>query len=255
MKKIPFLMLILLLSLSVYAQNQQTRTSRVIDNAGLLNSAQISSLESLIASVAAMYDFDLVILTEMDIGDLDPGEWADYFFDQMGFGLGQYRDGSLFLQVYETRDYWFSQSGRGLGILNGTAYSKLDSDTVRFLSQNNPYEAYRAFILAWDEFLALDAVGRSYNFFHRWNAILVTISWVLALAIGLCVVGFWKRGMNTALAQTHSDAYVVPNSLAFSEKNDNFLYSNVTKTKRQTESSSTSVSSPKRSSRGRGGKY
>ena len=245
--KILFLAIIVFFSLSAFAQD------RVIDNAGLLSAEQKSYLTERIASVAAAYNFDLVIVTESDIGMADPSDWADNFFDNNGYGLGPNRDGSIFLQVTGSRDYWFSQSGRGLKILNNAAFNKLEDDTVKFLREDSYFEAYRAFISLWEQFLALDASGRSYNFFQQWNVVLLIISWVLALLTGFIVVMVWKSKMNTALAQTQADAYTVSGSLAYKVKTDRFLYSKVIKTKRQTQSSS--GGSSRSSSRGRGGKY
>ena len=249
-----FLVMISLFSLPIFAQNMGLGNPGVIDNAGLLSPAQITFLEERIASIAKTYNFDLVILTERNIGRSDPGEYADNFFDNNGYGLGPDRDGSLFLQVVESRDYWFSPSGRGLKILNDTAYDKLDKETLKYLREGKPFEAYNAFLLCWEEFLVLDAKGRNYNFFHEWNAILIIAAWVLALLIGIYVILVWKSKMNTALAQAFAGAYTVPDSLVFKEKKDRFLYSTVTKTRRKTESSSSGGSSG-RSSRGRGGKY
>jgi uncharacterized protein len=211
-------------------------------------------LEGYIASVAQKYNFDLVIITERIEGSSDPERYADSYFDNNGYGFGSGRDGCLFLQITQSRDYWFSASGRGIKILNDTAFNKLVNDTVKYLREDNPFEAYRAFIFAWEEFLALDAQGRSYNFFHQWNVVLVFASWVLSLLTGFIVVAFWKGKMNTALRQTQADAYAVPGSLAFQAKNDRFLYSTVTKIKRESQSSGSGGSSH-RSSRGGGGKY
>ena len=233
---------------------------RIVDNAGLLNAGEIEKLKSLADSLAAAYDFDLVIVTEKSIGSKKPMDFADDFFDYNGYGLGTDRDGCLFLQVTGKREYWFSTSGRGIKILNQTAGDKLEADVVKFLKEDKPYEAYLAYLLAWEQFLELDAKGRSYNFFHQWNLVLVSIVWLVALAIGFIVVKVWQNGMNTALPQSHAAGYVVPNSLAIKEKKDNFLYSRVIRTRRQKQSSSgggggVHRSSSGRSHGGRGGRY
>ncbi|MDR0496500.1 MAG: TPM domain-containing protein, partial [Treponema sp.] len=179
---------------------------------------------------------------------------ADDFFDYNGYG----EDGSLFLIVMESRDYWFSTSGRGNRILNTTAGNKLDADALKYLREADWYEACLAFLDDWDMFLALEAKGRSYNFFHQWNFVLASIAWLIALAIGFTVVQVWKKGMNTALPQTQAAAYVVSGSLVYREKKDSFLYSKVMKIPRQKQSSSGGglhTGSSGRSHGGRGGKF
>jgi len=230
---------------------------RVIDNAGLLSAEQKESLRNLADSLSQTYNFDLIIVTERDIGSATPAEFADGFFEYKDYGAGPDQDGCVFLQVTESRDYRFGTSGRGEKILNPTAWNKLESDTLKYLG-TDPYRAYRAFLQNWETFLALDAKGRNYNFIHRWNLVIIAAVWALAFMIGFLVVQAWKSGMNTVLPQTEAAAYMVPGSLAFKEKKDRFLYSTVNKTKRQTQSTSSggisSVSSGRKSS-GRGGKY
>jgi len=233
--------------------------SRIIDNAGLLKPQERTRLLDLISSAGAAYNFDLVIVTEKNIGASDPEKYADDFFDRNGYGQGQNKDGALFLLVTDSRDYWFSTSGRGIKVLTYTAANKLESGVVKQLGENNFYGAFSVFLVNWNEFLSLDAKGRSYNFFHQWNIVLVLIAWALALAIGFIVVFAWKKAMDTVLPQTQAAAYVVPGSLAFREKKDSFLYSTVSKTKLQNQDSSSGggvhAGSSGRSHGGRGGKY
>ena len=231
---------------------------RIVDNAGLLSAKEKEELQKMTDFIASSYNFDLVIVTEKNIGSARPMDYADDFFDYNGYGKGEDRDGCLFLHVTESRDYWFSTSGKGIGILNPSAFNKLEAGTVAHLRNNDPAAAYRAFILDWEEFLVLDAKGRHYNFFYQWNIILVSAAWLLALVIGFIIVQIWKARMNTAFLQTQAAAYMVPGSLAFSEKKDRFLYSTVSKTRRQTANSSGGgihTSSSGRSHGGGGGKY
>ena len=231
---------------------------RIVDNAGLLNSAEKAELLKMIDKVAETYKFELVIVSEKNIGAKDPKAYADDFFDHNGYGLGSGRDGCLFLQVPKSRDYWFSTSGRGEKILNGSAFSKLEADVVDYLKMDSPSGAYRSFVRNWEEFLSLEAKGRSYNFFYAWNMYLVIGAWIIAFIIGVLIVQSMKAKMNTALPKYEADTYVVPGSLVFTQQSDRFLYSRTSRTKREKQSSSsggTHTSSSGRSHGGGGGKY
>jgi uncharacterized protein len=251
MKRLSFLaVLVAILAGSAFAQE------RIVDNAGLLNASQKENLRRLTGSIFQDYSFDLVIVTERDIGNTSPMVYADDYFDYNGYG----QNGCLLLLITGSRDYWISTSGTGIKILNPYAFGKLENDTVKFLSADNYYEAYLAFIQNWELFLSLDKNYRSYNFFYAWNYVLVTISWVVAFLIGLIEKKKKKKGMNTALTQKAAAAYIVPGSLVFNVRKDDFLYSTVTRTKRQTESSSSGgggvhTGSSGRSHGGGGGKY
>ena len=190
-----------------------------------------------------------------------PVDYADDFFDYNGYGLGQDRDGCLFLQVTGDRDYWFSTSGRGINVLNRAAFNKLEADAVKHLREGNAYQAYNSFLVNWEKFLALDVKGRRYNFIEQWNIVIMIIAWAVAFGIGFIVVLVWKKGMNTVFAQTQAGAYVVPGSLTFNIKKDTFLYSTVSRTARETDTGSSGgggrshTSSSGRSHGGGGGKY
>jgi uncharacterized protein len=232
---------------------------RIVDNAGLLSISEKAELTYLIDSISTAYNFDLVIVTETSIGD-SPMNYADDFFDNNGYGLGADRDGCIFLQVTGSRDYWFSTSGRGEKILNAYAFQKLETDTVKYLKEGNSYAAFRAFIMDWEQFLSIGAKGRNYNFFSQRNLVMVLIAWLAAFGIGCIIVFIWKRGMNLVRPQTQAAAYIVPGSLNFTVKKDRFLYSTVTKTQRETDSSSGGsfgghISSSGRSHGGGGGRY
>jgi len=233
--------------------------SRVVDSAGLLSAMEAASLQGLADNISVAYNFDLVIVTEKDIGNARPMDYADDFFDYNGYGLGQNKDGCLFLVVMGTRDYWFSTSGRGIKIFSGVAADKLEKETVNLLGNGDYYNAFAAFLNDWEEFLALDARGMRYNVFHEYNLIMVAVAWLVSLGIGFLIVGIWKKSMNTALPQTQAAAYVVPGSLSFAVQQDQFLYSHVSKTARASDSGSSGggvhTSSSGMSHGSRGGKF
>ena len=241
-KTVLLFVLIISLSLSAFAP----AFAEVFDNAGLLSSGQQAHLEELIDTIAGEYNFNLLIVTERDAGEFSVEAFADHVSAPV-------QDGCLLLLLTESRDYNFTARGRGEGILNTAAFNKLEADALKFLKEDDYFEAFRTFINNWETFLTLEAKGRNYNFFYEWNIILVAASWVLAIAVGLGVVMLWKKKMNTALAQTQANAYTIPGSLVFNKKNDRFLYSRVAKTKRQKQSSS--VVSAGRSRSRRSGKY
>jgi uncharacterized protein len=253
MKKIQFFISLLaasflFLASPVFAQN------RVFDNAGLLSADEKSGLEGLLAQVASSFNFDLVIVTERDIGGASPMDYADDFFDYNGFID---RDGCLFLQVTGTRDWHFSTSGKGIKILNSSAFNKLKGDVVKFLKKDNPSGAFEAFVIDWVEFLVLEAQGKSYNFLRAYSVQLFIGAWVVSLLIALFSVYLMKVKMNNVHPKTEADSFIVPGSLVFTKQNDTFLFCTVTKTERQSDSSSSGshTSSSGRSHGGGGGKY
>jgi uncharacterized protein len=250
--------LLLLPAVSLFSQSAAVK--RVVDNAGLLNDGEIAWLESLTLGIASVYNFDLVIVTEAGIGGASSKNYADDFFDRNGYGFGAKHDGCLMLHVKGDREYWFSTSGRGITILNDTAFDKLESDVVGFLKRDDFAGAYHAFISDWEKFLVLDAKGKNYNFFRAYGLFLHIGAWILSLIIAIFVVYGMKTKMETIFPLTEADSFMIPGSLAFTQQNENFLYSRVTKIVREQDSSGSgsgmgSSSSSGGSHGGGGGRY
>lgn len=269
MKRIIFVLIIIFLSFPLIAQDAYQK-QRIIDDAGLLTAAEISGLERRAEEIAKTYSIDLVIVTKTDLGGEGIIDYADDYFDYGGYGLdndgnnmGEDRDGVLFLQVTAERDYRFSTSGRAINLLdkNDYAFDKLEKDMLKFLRVDDYAGAYYSFFEAMEEFLVLEAKGRRYNFFHRWNFVLVAVGWVVSFLIGLYSVNYWKSGMKIYLPIKQADSYFLAGSLAFSQQKERFLYSNVSKTIRVDSSTlgggsgGTRTSSSGRSHGGRSGKY
>jgi uncharacterized protein len=252
---------ILMTALFLMLPNLLCAKTHVVDNAELLSADQVQTLERRINEITSAYanDFDIVIVTEKNIGTATPEAFADDFFDYNGYGL----NGVLLLQVTETRDWHISTSGTGpMGgetVFTEYALTNAGNHLVKFLQADDPYGAYNSFIDDTVKYLALAAKGGHYTVLHEWLWLFITIAWVMALLTGFIVTGVWKAGMNTALHNEQAAAYIVPGSLRFAENSDRLLYSTVTKTEKVQQSSSgggsSHISSSGRSHGGRGGKY
>ena len=143
---------------------------RLTDNADLLTDTDKESLEKILDEISSTYNFDLVIAGEKNTGDKKRWDYAHDFFDYNDFGIGEDRDGCLFLQVTENRTFWFSTSGRGRRLMNNLAYEELVDKVAPLLRDRRSYSAYLAFITTWEKFLALEAEGKSYNFFRHYSS-------------------------------------------------------------------------------------
>jgi len=153
MKKI----IIIVIALFLLFTFQVFSRDRIVDNAKLLNNTQKNNITRIIDSISILYNFDLVIVTETDIGNKAPRDYADDFYDNNGYGFGGNKDGCILLQVTGSRDYWVSTCGRGIELFNLFIGNKLLDDILKFLKADNPYEAYYSFINNWENILKKEA--------------------------------------------------------------------------------------------------
>ena len=142
----------------VVHDNSVEPTERVYDYANVLTDEEEQKLRNLIAKSEQKYHFDLVLVTmEEDVES--QGDWltvmmqkADDFYDENAFGYNEpHGDGVLLL------DNWYSdengsQKGSWLST-SGSAERNFDDDSINsvldavtFEIDDNPYEAYKAYI-------------------------------------------------------------------------------------------------------------
>jgi DNA-directed RNA polymerase subunit RPC12/RpoP len=137
---------------------------------------------------------------------------------------------------YKKENYMFLMNGQ-----TGKLVGKLPVDfkkawKYRFLFTSIFGAVFTAIVL----FLRLFTDGIS-RLIEEWHLSVMAGSWVGAFILGLIIVQFWKSGMNNVKMQTHACGYVVPDSLNFKIKKDRFLYSTVSKTRRQQSSSGSRI--------------
>ena len=84
---------------------------RVYDDAGLFSQKETDELESLISDFINLYNMDFVVVTTNDAEGKSAMEYADDYFDYNGFGIGENRDGALYLIDMDNREAWISTRG------------------------------------------------------------------------------------------------------------------------------------------------
>lgn len=103
------LMLILLLPCAALANEM------VIDDANLFSSYEINDMEQIIQRIEAEYQMDILVLTTYDVpqtySDYAIQDYADNYFEQHGYGLGEDGAGLLYMIDMTNRVQWISTSG------------------------------------------------------------------------------------------------------------------------------------------------
>jgi uncharacterized membrane protein YgcG len=224
-----FLLIIIFISAPLFGLD------RIVDTAGLLSEAEATSVKELLDKISLAYDFDVAIVTVRQTGNTEPMDYASGFFDKNGYGLGKNRDGCLLLIVTERQVFWFGTSGRGKKILTTAASKRLEKDAFSTLEKGDFYNTFVNYTRTWEEFLVLDAKGRTYNSLYKYNMVLVIIAWVVSLGIGFLIVMIWEKGMKTVIPKKQAATYITSGSLSYAEQQDKFLYSAVTKIERSSD--------------------
>ncbi len=105
--------LLFALSITAFAKNPS-----IVDSAGLFTESQKASLEEKIQETISLTGVDIVIVTTNDTQGKTSEAYSDDYFDYNGYGLGEERNGILFLINMGDREMHISQRGSGTNFFN-----------------------------------------------------------------------------------------------------------------------------------------
>ena len=277
-KKITVLLVcVLLVSALILPVSAQTG-AYVTDKAGLLLPEEIASLEEQAAALSADYGIDAVILTVDSLEGQSAQNYADDYYDNHGYR----DDGVLFLLAMGEREWYISTSGTVIYALTDYGVQQLGEAVVPCLAEEYWYTGFYTFLDSLAYYLDAYENGEpidgyadySGDYYHGEQEEIVyyeeesSPSFLLSLISGAAVaaisIAVMRSSMNTKRAQRSACVYMKEGTWNLYQHRDLFLYSNVTKTRRQESNSGGSRkgggSSVHRSSGGRshgggGGKF
>lgn len=247
----------------------------IIDEAGLLYPEEAATLEDMAAALSASYGINAVILTVDSLGSVTAQDYADDYYDTNGYS----EDGVLFLLAMEEREWYISTCGTVIYALTDYGIQQLGEGILPYLSSGYWYDGFCFYLESipyyLDAYLSGDPADGyadySGDYYHGQQDELVYYprdnqpSFLLALIIGLTIGGItvliMRSTMNTKRAQRGASVYLKDGSWNLHTHQDIFLYSNVTRTRRQQNTSgrgggsSVHRSSGGRSHGGGGGRF
>ncbi|MBP0990231.1 MAG: TPM domain-containing protein [Oscillospiraceae bacterium] len=248
------------LAVVVYADEHPPR---LVDDANLLTESEAWYIQNKLDSISERQNFDLVIVTTNDTGGKSSMDYADDYFDYNGYGFGENCDGALLLINMGDREMWISTCGFGITALTDYGIDYI-FDRIEYDVRYGDYEdAFDTFCYWCDNFVSRakdgDPFDRNSNKepFNEKLPGRVVISVIIGFVIALIATGVMKGKLKSVKFKTSANDYVNNGSLNITNKQDLFLYSNVSKVRIQSESSgggSSTHRSSSGSSHGGGGR-
>ena len=271
MKKLLILTLCLLLVVGMIPF-AAAATPKVIDEAGLLTDSQRQKLETKAQQIADKYDMDVVIVTVWSLDGKTAEAYADDYFDYNGYGIGKDYSGTLFLLSMEYRDWAISTCGDSIYALTDYGIELLFESCKDYLSDDSYYRAFDVYLDQLAGFYRAYEDGNPIDGYHDKDVDdyiiydpndstgtvkyeqekakpgvgdlirMVLIGLVVGLVAGALVLLCLRSGMNTFKPQRNASSYIPAGGYSLTQRRDVFLYSNVTKTRRDSGGSSGSRS-------------
>lgn len=146
------------------AQEVIAEKNLVCDDADLYTATEESKLSLDAKALGEAYNLDIVIVTTNDAKGKSSREYADDFFDYNGYGVGEERDGILFLIDMDNREVYISTSGKGIRYLTDNRIEKiLDDVFANGLTEDLMYDATNAFLRSTERYLQAGIPSNQYN--------------------------------------------------------------------------------------------
>ncbi len=186
---------------------------------------------------------DVALLTVEDLNGDTPTSFADNYYDDIGFGCGEERDGILLLIAMEERDWCISTCGFGLTAFTDAGLAHIEKRIVPLLSRGKYADAFALFLALCEDFTAQAQSGAPYDIGHlprlpfRWGMNLL-IALGVGLIIGLIVALILRGQLKSARFRNTATEYVRAGSLQVSRANEFFLYRTVSRVPRAKSNSS-----------------
>ncbi|SFB86882.1 TPM domain-containing protein [Ruminococcus albus] len=215
---------------------------RVVDDADILPGFAEDKLLSRLDSISEEHNIDVVLVTVNSLGGRAPDKFARDYFAYNGFGMGDGKDGFVFMLAMDTRDYSIQCTGKGEEIFNDYGTGFLVDQMYGDLHDGDYYDAFDKYADISEDFIKEWEKGTPYSATHRAKGKLHP-GWILGALIGGAVIGLIvsesiKAQLTSVSMQHGADDYIRKNSFKLTVQRDNFLYKNVTKTRIESSSGS-----------------
>lgn len=246
-KKLFSLILILVLVLGMALSVSAATDSFVYDDAGLLSAEEAASLEQRLAQLSDTYDAQIVVVTLAET-DTDPVLLDDYIYDSMGFGYGAGYDGVMLLMCMDVREYRIISNGWCGEAITSDNIDSIGDVIVPDLSGGYYADAFHAFADECEYYM--DGYINGYPFEFGINLI---IALAIGLVVGLITATVLKAQLKSVRSQDRAHNYVKAGSLDLRVQNEVFLYQDVQRVPKPSESSDSYSHSSGGGSRSSGG--
>lgn len=217
-----FLSVLLLFSLAV-SVSASTGLPMVVDNADLLTREEESALETKAQELRSKYEMDIVILTVNSLEGESARNYADDYFDYQGYGYGENASGILFLLAMNEREWYISTCGNAIYAFTDRDIQQLGEDSLWFIDYGYS-EVFDAYLTYLPDYLDYYSGNVSPSIF---------LSLVIGVIVATVVVLIMRSSMNTKRQQHGAVGYMKAGSFHLKTHQDLFLYSRVSKIRRQ----------------------
>lgn len=227
---------------------------RLVDGADYLANWEEAELCAKLDEISTRQGMDVVIVTIADLGGSDITAYADDFYDYNGYKP----DGILLLISDFDREWALSTAGAAIDAFTDAGQDYMADEFVWRLSDGAYYEAFDTYADICDAFITQAKAGNPYDVgtlpkepFRVGRMALISLG--VGLLTALIATGVMRAQLKTVHSQTAASQYMKPGSMKITEAREFYLYRQLHRRKRETQSSGGSSRHVSSSGRSHGG--
>jgi len=140
-------MLILAAALAAFpAATWAEHSDNVRDYLDYLSPDELDEIQSEIESAVTESSLDIAIVITDDTGGKSSRDYADDYYDQNGFGMGENHSGILMLINMDIREVWISTCGKAIDIFTDNRIDSMLNDIAAYLADGDYFNACKEFV-------------------------------------------------------------------------------------------------------------
>lgn len=214
---------------------------RVFDEAGLFTTQEKAQLEEQLESAIEKSGVDLAVLTIDDAKGKTTTEFADDYYDEMGFGTGAEYSGALFVIDMDNREIYVTTSGKITAFLDDDRIERMIDRAYRYIGEEKYGEGAIGAVKDISQYLEAGPVAGQYDYdgdrgrVYRKRSI-AWYEWIFALAASAAIallpctatIRQYRMEAQRKQALNYHMAYKGSSAFAFTAVNDLFINKMVT---------------------------
>ena len=223
----------------------------IIDNGDILSNEEERLLEAEAAALQKEFAVDVVIHTLDSLYGKNISAYADDYYDSVGYS----EDGILLVLAMQEGEWYISTCGEGIFVLTDYGIQRLSEDFLPYLSAGRYYDGLHVYLKTLPEYFEAFRAGSpvdgyadySGDYYHGQQDDTVyyngsgkpniPLSMVIGLVAATISILIMRGAMNTKKPKSSAHSYLKNGSYHLRTHQDLFLYSNISKVRRQENSS------------------
>ena len=190
--------------------------------------AEKQEIQTKLDTVSEQHNCDVAVMTVNSLEGKTATEYADDVFDGEGYGLGDGKDGILFLVDMGDRNWATSTHGYAITAFTDAGLDYIEEKVLSDLSDGAYAQAFTTFAEQCDLFLTQAETGAPYDVGNMPQEPFAYVFWlVVCLAVGFVIAlitALIKRSsLKSVVKKTSAEDYMKENSFQLTTKQDRFI--------------------------------